>query len=127
MNRRNTSQKKIIYEAICFLKHTKTDELIYYIKSQNINISLATIYRNLNVLEEDKLIRKIKFDEYDVYEIISYNHYHFICLKCESIFDINPSDIDLNVTNYMNKSGNNISNTELTFYGICSKCKLLKY
>lgn len=127
MNRRNTAQRKVIYEAICFLKHTKIDDLISYIKSIGINISLSTIYRNLTVLEDDNLIRKIKFAEYDVYEVISINHYHFVCIKCESIVDIDPSDITLNIDSYKSINGNDITQTDLTFYGICSKCKKLKY
>ena len=56
MQRRNTSQRQIVYEALDVLGHATTEDLIEYIKQHYDNISLATIYRNISILLDEKKI-----------------------------------------------------------------------
>ena len=85
------------------------------------NISLGTVYRNLNVLVELQRIRKIKtFDGKDHYDKLHIKHNHFICLKCNKIFDIHEtSNIE-----YKNIPDDfEIVNYDITYSGYCNECK----
>ncbi len=81
------------------------------------NISLGTVYRNLNTLVENNNIQKIKsIDNIDRYDKII-NHSHFICIKCNKIIDI---DKFLDYNEYV--GDNKVLNCKITYEGICKKC-----
>ena len=87
---RNTTQRNLILDIINNSCEHLTAEEVYEIARKSIsNISLGTVYRNLNILVELQKIRKIKtFDGKDHYDKLHIKHNHFICLKCNKIFDI---------------------------------------
>lgn len=59
-NTRNTIQKQVILNAVRELKNHPTSEEVYnHIKPNFPSISLGTVYRNLNLLSENKDIQKI--------------------------------------------------------------------
>ena len=85
------------------------------------NLSLGTVYRNLNILTEQGLIRKIDFGStYDRYDANISHHYHFICERCGSI-----SDLDLSVNEALNEEVDKAAKTmrhRIEFFGICENC-----
>lgn len=100
-------------------EHLTVDEIYQIAKVDIKNISLGTVYRNLNQLYEKNLIRKIKCDnKVDRYDNNSIKHSHFICKECGMIEDMNDT-VDCN-----NKTINNnlITEYDLVFKGICSIC-----
>lgn len=120
MVRRNTNQKQIVYDSLSYLGHASSEELIDYIKKNYSNISLATIYRNLTILMEDKLVKKIKLDNIDVYETVKERHYHYQCKCCNKIIDVTTKEIDLKV--YTVTVGN-VDTCDVMLYGICNECQ----
>ena len=123
MIRRNTSQRQIVYDTLAFLGHATSDDLIKYINTNYSNISLATIYRNLTILLDEKQIKKVKVGEIDVFETVKDKHYHFKCRVCGNIIDIDPNKIPLDVSK-LNKIGDNdILDCDIVFLGVCNKCK----
>ena len=83
------------------------------------NISLGTIYRNLNNLVDLNKIRRIKMpnniDRFDKNII----HSHIICNKCGKIDDIfNDFNIEIpDLKEYV------VTDYDLCFNGICKNCK----
>ena len=58
------------------------------------NISLATVYRNLNQLAEAGLIRKVEGLDGSVhFDHNTHNHYHFVCIKCNKFTNV-PLKLD---------------------------------
>ena len=105
--------------------HPTASWLYDRLKSEFPDLSLGTIYRNLNILVEQGLIRKIDFGStFDRYDANTLPHYHFICERCGSISDLKiPIDDELNKrveldTRYKAKRH------RIEFYGICDKCAL---
>jgi len=117
---RNTKQRDLILDIVNNSCCHMTAEDIYNEAIKFIpNISLGTVYRNLNNLVDLKEIKRIKMpnniDRFDKNVI----HSHIICNKCGKIddifvdFDIKmPSNIDYDVSDY-----------DLCFNGICKICK----
>jgi Fur family transcriptional regulator, ferric uptake regulator len=126
-NHRDTKQRKIIYEELQkSKKHPTALEIFDAVREIIPNISLGTVYRNLDVLHELGLIQKIYSGDsqmhYDAYMI---NHYHVRCLRCGKVRDIKvePSikyEHDENLCDDFETMGHNIE-----FIGICSDCKKL--
>ena len=116
---RETKQKKLILEIINNSYNHLSAEEIYNIAKEDIpNISLGTVYINLNLLFENGNIRKIKSDDnIDHYDNLKKEHNHFICSKCNKIYDIFE-------TEKINKkiSCGIVMNYEKNYKGICNNC-----
>ena len=117
MTFRNTKQKSIILSTIDKHGHLTIEELMELIKDENI--SIATIYRNLNMLALEGKIKKIYSDDKVMYETIKLDHYHFECTCCKKVYDIDPSLIKINI----NHSITAVAKKTLFLYGICTDCQ----
>ena len=118
MQYRNTKQKNIILSTIDNYGHITVDDLINVLKESNADISIATIYRNLNILTEEKKIKKIHTENYTMYETIKSTHYHFECEQCHKVIDIDPSLINIKI----NYSIAGVNKKDLFLYGLCNNC-----
>lgn len=118
-------QRELIFN---YLKNTKahpTAEVVYAdLKSDNPNLSLATVYRNLNQMCDVNMIRRLCVpgspDRFDATVI---DHHHLVCKVCEKVLDIEPSQafIDCCANEYKH-SHHKIESCEVTFIGVCAMC-----
>ncbi len=67
-----------------------TADLVYScIREEFPNISLGTVYRNLNLLVDLGEVRKLTFgDGKDHFDWDTSPHYHFICDHCGAVIDL---------------------------------------
>ena len=104
--------------------HPTAEWLYMELKKDFSNISLATVYRNLNLLLEIGEI--IKLDVGDGVEHFDANadeHCHFICNKCHKVIDISVPSSSLLKTEAENFNDISVTNCSLFLYGNCSNCK----
>ncbi len=116
---RKTKQSSLILDIINNSKDHLTAYDIYKKCLLEINnISLGTVYRNLNNLVDTHQIRKIiDFNGLEHFDNIIVPHYHFLCLKCGYIGDIyNKIDIPLEC------NFGKVMSYEIVYYGICHNC-----
>lgn len=109
--------------------HPSADWIYDEVRKKLPHISKGTVYRNLNVLEDEGVIIELNVDGMvGRYEIRQHNHYHFICEKCGRIFDINePVEARLNAK-FAKKTGFKITDHQLEFRGLCRDCqKVIKH
>ena len=104
--------------------HPTADWLHTQLKKDFPNMSLATVYRNLNLLLElGEIIKLDVGDGVDHFDANSGEHCHFICNKCHSVIDINvPSSSHLKIE-AENCNDISVTNCSLFLYGNCSNCK----
>jgi Fur family peroxide stress response transcriptional regulator len=84
-----TPQRIAIYEAIITLSnHPTAENIIEYIRKNHPNISVATVYKVLDVLVENELIKKVKTEK-DImrYDAFMENHHHIYCSDSDRIED----------------------------------------
>ncbi len=120
---RITSQQRIIFDYLKGVKSHPYAEIIYEeVKKKLPQISLGTVYRNLNMLKEKGEIQEIK-SKLARYDADVSCHSHFICEKCGVIFDVFEKIVEEEkIKNKKIKFGE-IKNFQLYLYGICNKCK----
>ena len=96
-----------------------TAELIYHeVKKELPEVSYATIYNNLNYFIENKLLKRIRLHkDYDIFDIGTHPHSHFICKKCKKVYDI-PYEI----RQPKKIKGHLIIDMSVSFSGICKTC-----
>ena len=91
-----TPQRIAILEAIYTLKNHPTAEMILdFIKDRHPGIASATVYKVLDALVENQLIKRVKTDK-DVmrYDGILENHHHLYCSDSEEIKDYLNEELD---------------------------------
>ena len=118
-------QREVIKEYLMSTKEHPTADTVYmHIREQNPNISLGTVYRNLNLLTELGEIKKITCgDGCDRFDATTEQHYHVICNKCKRVFDLDMEPIkDIDQTAEKVFDGK-IEGHSIIFNGLCEKCK----
>lgn len=117
---RKTKQMNVILNCIDNnFNHPTAKDIYESCKKEIPNISLATIYRNLNKLSDMGLIKRIKMpNNIDRFDHID-NHPHFICIKCGKIIDLDES---FDVSKFAPKNVM-ITDYEINFKGICENCQ----
>ncbi len=104
--------------------HPTADWLYQNLKNEFPNLSLGTVYRNLNILVEQNLIQKLPFGStHDRYEIIKNPHYHLVCEQCGCIIDFDMPQYTKINEQAQKMSGFNISRHRIDFFGTCEKCQ----
>lgn len=102
-----------------------TAETIYInIKKEFPNISLGTVYRNLNLLAEIGEIQKLSTGVGpDRFDGNPNPHYHFICNTCGNVLDLKVSGLEhINILAAQNFDGE-IDGHTTYFFGACPTCK----
>ena len=112
---------QVLKENMC---HPTADFIYDKMKQKMPNISLATVYRNLNQLAEAGIIRKIEGLEGSVhFDHNTHNHYHFVCIKCNKVYDV-PYEVAPNLNDEVLKhTGLQVITHDITFKGICQHCQ----
>lgn len=120
-----SKQREIILDTLSKNAiHPTAEALLEFLKLDDSNVGMTTLYRNLNQLADAGLIKKIDGLEPSAhFDHNTFEHYHFICEKCKKVYDI-PSSVapDL-VKNTTEATGFDITSHDIVFHGICSECK----
>ena len=85
------------------------------------NISLGTVYRNLKLLSDEKVIITLETEDKKIhYDGDLSRHSHFICQDCGKIIDLfKPA----NIPSELNELGLMVSGEKCIYYGKCAECK----
>ena len=116
--------KKYLESVYC---HPTAETIFFEVKKEIPNISLGTVYRNLNLLVDMGEILKITTpngpDRFDGH---MQPHSHIRCVKCGELTDINIKEITEITKNAEKEYEGQINNCSIMFYGICKKCQNIK-
>ncbi|WP_425446931.1 Fur family transcriptional regulator [Dethiothermospora halolimnae] len=127
-----TYQRRLLVEI--FLKnpskHFNPMEVYDYVKRKDNSIGLATIYRNLKILEKNDIIEEIIYKDKSLYELKIFGkksiHLHILCSKCNRMInyvDKNISKELINVNNIIKEKYDfDVWNTDFILKGICNEC-----
>ncbi|MCI8832160.1 MAG: transcriptional repressor [Lachnospiraceae bacterium] len=121
-------QRESVKACLMARKDHPTAEVIYAsIREQYPNISLGTVYRNLNLLEELGEVRKLRCGNGpDHFDGDMAPHYHFLCKECGQVADMPMSHMEEINTLAGRYYPGRIENHETVFYGVCPQCLKLE-
>lgn len=116
-------REMILNQVKMFPVHPTADQVYTALKADNPNLSLGTVYRNLNLLSEMGELLKIRIaDGSDRFDGRTDCHYHMVCDKCSRVFDVELSELDgLNDT-VSQKYGHKLTMVTLNLNGVCCEC-----
>jgi Fur family transcriptional regulator, peroxide stress response regulator len=100
-----TPQRIAILEAIIKLNnHPTADNIIEYIRLNHPNIATATVYKVLDALVSNELIKKVKTDK-DImrYDAVLDQHHHLYCSESARIEDYHDDELNEMLEMYFRK------------------------
>lgn len=123
--RKNSRQREAIRTALMnCTSHPSAEDVYQMLKGSYPNISLGTVYRNLNLLTEMGEIMKVPGTiGSDRFDGNTSNHVHFFCKNCDAIIDLHEVNEDPLIDNQAQNCFNGKIEGHITsYYGICPEC-----
>jgi Fur family peroxide stress response transcriptional regulator len=95
-----TPQRVAVLKELGKKTHPTMDEMYSGIREDNPTISLATVYKNVNLLREQGIVIEINVPNGKMrYDYLARPHIHIVCKSCGCIEDL---DYDENLFNFQN-------------------------
>lgn len=119
----------MIEGALRLLDHPTAAEVYEKIRKDYPQISLGTVYRNLNLMAGDGEIMRLSFSGApDRFDPNAGEHYHIVCSRCGRIFDTEGGAIPQELLERLDKAvedstGLEVESRIMLFCGICPSCK----
>jgi len=104
--------------------HPSAEDIYIEVQKDHPNISLATVYKTLEMFADNDLIAKVT----PLHDIVRYDfnkdiHHHLVCIKCKKIKDIESESLNnLPIPENIDKNFK-IINYQVQFDGICKDCQ----
>lgn len=121
-----SKQRETVLEVIKNTRTHPTAEEIYSMALKvEPKISKSTVYRNINILVENGVIKRITIpNRPDRYDYLYDNHQHAICTECRKVFDFyysfDKESIEKSITEQLGKE---FEIDCVKIVGICEDCK----
>ena len=116
-----TIQRTSILKSIDKAGHINIDEIYEDVKELHPTLSLATIYKNIILMQQNKVIVEVPMNnQKSKYELKKEEHMHLICEKCGTIQDTmisKQTEKALVIENFK------LNNAQINLYGLCQACQ----
>ncbi len=123
---RHTIQRQAVWDEIKSNDEHRDAEQIYSaLRKNNLNVSRATVYRTIDVLYKNNLIRKIELgDSPSKYEnkVNSDHHDHIICVQCGRIDEFVDDKIESQQDKIIDKLGFKMIRHIHQLFVLCKDC-----
>ena len=124
---RYTSQRQAVWDEIkSHDDHRDAEQIYSALRKNNLNVSRATVYRTIDVLYKNNLIRKIELgDSPSKYEnkVNSDHHDHIICVQCGRIDEFVDDKIESQQDKIIDKLGFKMIRHIHQLFVLCKDCQ----
>jgi Fur family peroxide stress response transcriptional regulator len=104
--------------------HPTATDVYVSARKINSNISLGTVYRNLNeMVKAGKLLKITIPGGADRFDGRIVEHHHVYCRNCKKVFDISVDLSESLDDKIRNETGIDVDNIQLVGIGLCQVCK----
>jgi len=122
----NTEQRCIIEKYLIENeeKFVSSKDILEYLKKNNIEIGLTTIYRTLKLLEKDNKLRIEVREQTKYYQYIKSecsDHFHLKCKKCGKMQHLDCEEF-MSAAEHIKEEHHFMVDYNTIIYGICEKC-----
>ena len=134
-NRKNEYQTKQKTQILSYLeenatRHVTAGELMHALVERGTPVGAATVYRQLERLEAQGLVRRYTLDDrgsacwqYAGEGACCHSHFHLKCTACGQLFHLECSHIAEIYSHVAAEHSFQIDPSRTVFYGICWECR----
>jgi len=123
---RYTYQRQLVFDEVCRnLEHRDADDIFLSLRQHNKAVSRATVYRTIEVLVKNDLIKKLdigdgraRFERAEVEE----HHDHIICIECGKIEEFIDSRIEKFQEKIVSARGDTMVRHIHQLFVVCKEC-----
>ena len=126
---RSTLQKQAILDVLRSSRKMATAEEVYgRVREKYPNVSLGTVYRNLQNYSQQGLVRRtLLTDGKARFELAgNIHHHHLICLTCGETAEVPWCPVGTEVTAFMTERDFLPVSHQFEVYGYCRQCRSKK-
>ena len=126
-NNYNTEQRVLIEEFLVNNsdKFVSSKDILDYLKNNELKVGFTTIYRYLNILEENNQVRVDFKNHTKYYQYITNectNHFHLKCKECGQVIHLNCKEFE-QINNHIIHGHNFRIDNNTIIYGLCGNCE----
>lgn len=120
-----TRQRRIILDVLAGSKaHPTADEVYQAVRRQMPRISLATVYRNLDLLAGEGRIGRLRLGEGPArYDGHAGDHHHVRCVRCGRVDDVPAGFCDIRPAELDRSTGYELVDCRVEISGLCPACQ----
>lgn len=122
---RMSPQRKAVLQAlVASEEHPSAEEIHRKLLPQIPTLSLATVYKTLNMLKQLGEVLEIEFSSRENrFDAVNPKpHPHLICNRCGKVADPRLPDLARIIQNLEQDAGFSITSHRLDFFGLCADC-----
>ena len=124
---RYTQQRQSVWDELCATNdHRDAEEIYLAIRQSGLNVSRATVYRTIDVLVKNKMVRKLELGDgrarYE-HKVNATHHDHLICIQCGKIEEFMDEVIESRQDAIVKKFGYKLVRHIHQLFIICSECE----
>jgi Fe2+ or Zn2+ uptake regulation protein len=123
--KRITPQRKLVLDTLAQAdRHLDASEIYELVRRQDGQLSLATVYRTLNVLKETGVVRELHLEgEQHHYELAGPDeHSHLVCLECGRVIEVDSASLAEAVRLAARSHGFEVAAAQVELTGYCADC-----
>lgn len=127
-----TKQREYILAFLrsCGGRHITVAELIRHLQDSGTPVGTATVYRTLEQLVEEGMVRKYVLDGkcsacyqfLDVLPEACQEHFHLKCTQCGRLFHVSCEYLNQLGEHLLEHHGFAVDHTKTVLYGLCADC-----
>ena len=124
-SQKNFRKRSAILEYLrCNNAHPSAETVYTDLKAQIPDLSMGTVYRNLNLFRQQGLVTSVATVKgVERFDANTDPHVHFICSDCDAVIDLHTMQVPQALcTSAEACTGGSISGCQLSFTGLCRAC-----
>jgi Fe2+ or Zn2+ uptake regulation protein len=113
---------------ITFMTNSKlpvpASRVLQSLQQQDGRLNRTTVYRELNFLVQQNIVRPIQFiGQSALYELAQDHHHHLVCTSCHTVKEVAmPNHLAQQEKRIYQKEKFTVTAHALEFYGLCQRC-----
>jgi Fe2+ or Zn2+ uptake regulation protein len=123
---RLTPQREVLLRVLSeTMGHPTADDMVQRVREVLPTVSHATVYRNLQELVREGLIRTLEVAGTAVqFELNPDDHHHFVCHRCGRVWDVYLSSLDVRINRQRTQlDGFQVDRRDVQLHGVCAYCR----
>ncbi len=120
---RKTKQLEVVWHEVADdNSHPTADQIYERVRRQIPNISLGTVYRNLQKLVAEGKLQVLTLRRTQHFDPLIQQHQHFICQSCGRVYDVFVGAKEEILSSSLPREGFTVTSHQLSLYGTCELC-----